>query len=177
MAYDHAYSSDRPPLSGIADEDGILPGELLYADSNGVGKATYSDGMILGVCENFADSHLAVNEYDYRSGIDQFTYDTGDRVKFGGAEDGARLKVRTIGDNGTDPAANVTEWDVVGIADKSSLAGRLVQEGYTDGASTPVTYNRSNGNLLPIGIARNTAASIPSNEYNDLVDIVYRSNL
>lgn len=172
MAFNFAYSADRPPLSGIADEDGILPGELVFADASGVGKATYADGRISGVVEDFADAHSADHRQDYRSGIDQFTYDTGMRVKFAGDEHNARLRVRTIDDNGTDPAANISAWDVVGIPDKASLAGRLVQEGYTDNAGT--VYDRAGGNFLPVGRARGTASSIPSNSFDDFIDIVRR---
>lgn len=175
----YAYSRDRPVLSDISNVDGILPGELVYCVSGGgLRRATGADPRMDGVVEDFADQHIADNAYDYRSSIDDFSYDTGMRVQFDGHEDGARFRALTPVDDGDgDPAPNIQEWDVVGVPDRSGMEGRLVQEGYTDGQSTPVTYNRSNGNFLAVGIARATASSVPTTSYDELTNVVRRTDL
>lgn len=175
---EYVYSSDRAVLSANSTEDGILPGEfVITVAGGGCRRATGTDGRISGLVEDFDDEHIADNPYDYRSSQDDFTYDIGMRVKWGGDEQGALLRARTPADNGTDPAANITEWDVVGIPDRSGMEGRIVEEGYTDGQGTPVTYNRSNGNFLPIGVARGNSSEVPVNDFNELTHIVRKNDL
>lgn len=173
---EYVYSSDRPVLSAPSNESGILPGEFVITVSGGgCRRATGTDSRIAGLVEDFDDEHIAENPYDYRSSQDDFTYDTGMRVKFGGDEQGALLRARTPADNGSDPAANIVEWNVVGIPDIAGFEGRIVEEGYTDGGST--VYERGAGNFLPIGVARGNSSEVPVNGFNELTHIVRKINL
>lgn len=177
-------SADRALLGDNVSEDGMLPGELIYfSEGGGMRRATGSDTRVDGVIEDLADDHIAEHTEDFRSGgLDAFTYDTsdGDRAQAGGGEDHARLRLRTPADNGTDPAPAIQGWSVVGIPDRSGMEGRIVEEGYTDGQGTPVTYNRSNSNFNPVGLA---AMSDPKThgsgmtDYDGLVHVIRRADL
>lgn len=179
MAMEYAYKADRPPVGDVSTVDGLLPGELVYLqEGGGLKKAAFADGRIDGVIEDFADAHLADHEHDFRSGLDSFTYDIDMMTQLGGYEDGSYMRVLTPTDNGTDPAPNIQGWSVVGVADAgTAYAGRVVEEGYTDAASTPVTYNRSNGNFLPLGLAYGNQADVPETNYDSLVHVIRRKEL
>lgn len=91
--------------------------------------------------------------YDGSSG----TLPENDRVPYGGYEDGAVIRPLTISDSGNgESAPDISEGDVVGVADttvgdgETDWAGRVVQEGYSNGATT---FNRSNDNFVVIGEA------------------------
>lgn len=173
---EYVYESDRPVLSALSTEDGILPGEFVITVSGGgCRRATGTDSRISGLVEDFDDNHIADNEYDFRSSIDDFTYDIDDRPKFGGDEQGALLRARTPADNGSDPAANITEWDVVGIPDIAGFEGRIVEDGYTDGGAT--VYERGAGNFLPVGVARGNSSEVPVNGFNEITHIVRKNDL
>lgn len=176
MAFQYAFNCDRSTLSALSNEDGILPGELVFTVSGGgVRRATGTDGRVDGVVEDFVDAHSAQHPYDHRSDIDQFTYDTGDMVKFAGDEQNARLRVRTPADAG-DPAPNITEWSVVGIPDIVGMEGRVVEEGYSPDGGTTI-YERGAGNFTAVGVARGNADNVPATGFNDLVTVVRKVNL
>lgn len=150
-------SADRPAQSGVANE-AIKAGTLVKDDGAGVTLATFSDGDVDGVAE-YSEEVLSARDID---DIADETYDTGERVIFGGNADGDVIKVRTAGDTGgNESAPSIGHRDVVGLIDTSAgtlsstaeYEGRIVQEGYTDGEGTPTTYNRSNGNFIAIGRA------------------------
>lgn len=149
-------SSDRPPKSGIANST-VTAGELVNDQGAGVDPMEFADGDFAGVAEYSEEFLSAFDEDD----IATEDYSAGDRVIYGGNEDAAVIKVRTPTDNATDPAANISHGDIVGVLDETvgSLAsqedfeGRIVQEGYQDGSGTPTTFNRGNANFLAIGRA------------------------
>lgn len=182
----HIDSADRALLSDLVTEDGVLPGELVYAQAGGgVRRATGADDRIDGIIEDFADDHIAEHDEDYRSSMDAFSYDVsdGDSLAFGGGEDRARLRVRTPEDNGDgDPAPNIEQWDVVGIPDRAGMEGRIVEEGYTDGQATPVTYSRANGNFNVLGLAAGSdpKTHVPTggySEFDGLIHAIVRADL
>lgn len=178
-------SADRSLLSDKVTENGVLPGELVYfQEGGGVRRATGADARVDAIVEDFADDHIASHEEDYRESIEDFTYDVsdGDSLAAGGGEDSARLRVRTPVDGGDgDPAPSIQQWSVVGIPDRAGMEGRVVQEGYTDGASTPVTYNRSNGNFNTLGIAAGSDPKTHINgsmsEFDGLIHVIARKDL
>lgn len=149
-------SADRPTRSGVADST-VTAGELVNDEGAGVDPMEFADGDFAGVAE-YSEEFLSADDED---AIADESYDVDDRVSYGGNEDGAVIKVRTPEDNGTDPAANISHGDIVGVLDETSgtlssqddFEGRVVQEGYQDGDATPTTYNRSNSNFLAIGRA------------------------
>lgn len=176
--------ADRSPLGDNVSEDGMLPGELaFFASGGGMRRATGADSRVDGVIADLADDHIAEHDEDFRSGLDQFTYDSsnGDRAQAGGGEDHARLRCRTPVDGGDgDPAPTIQGWSVVGIPDRTGMEGRIVEEGYTDGQSTPVTYNRSNGNFNPVGLAMMSDSKTHGSgmsEYDGLVHVLRRVDL
>lgn len=152
--------ADRSYLSGVADED-IKAGVLIFDDGTGVRRLEFADGDYDGLAVHDPEV-LAAEDHDVGTTAADFTYASGDRVRYQPSEDGAILRVRTIKDNSTDPAASVSHRDVVGIVDETvatlsgsaqDFEGRIVEEGYTDGDATPTTYNRSNSNFLALGRA------------------------
>lgn len=149
-------SADRPPQSGVANEQ-ISPGELVFDDGTGVKQFAFADGDYTGLALYDPEYLSAEDEDAIASGV----YETGDRVRFHPSEDAAVVKVRTAEDNGQ-PAPNIGHRDVVGVIDDSDAdapaghVGRLVEEGYTadaDDDGTSTTFNRSNDNFLAIGRA------------------------
>lgn len=178
------YSSDRPNLSADATED-IQPGEIVAISGTGAALCQGSDdfgGVALGVRSG---EWVADDDEDWSANYSDFVYTAADDhpMPVGGDEDGARLRVYTAKDNGTDPAADISGWDVVGIPAAGTLTtpndshyGRLVEEGYTDGAGTPTTYSRANGNFLPIGRAIPTGAA-PKNAFDELVHVTVDKSL
>lgn len=177
MAMEYAYKADRPTLGGtVASGQSILPGELVTAaEGGGISLTAGSDGRTDGVVEDFADAHIAENQYDYRGSLDAFTYDAGMMIQFAGYEDGAYLRVKTPEDNGTDPAPNIDEWSVVGIPDIGGYEGRVVEEGYTDAGA--VTYDRAGGNFLPVGIARASSPKVPQTGFDSFTHVIVRRDL
>lgn len=159
-------SSDRPYTSAVVNED-IDVGEL--GADNGSDKAVAFDQQSHGEAELLGVATAPRSGEQIRAdddATDGFTYKSADndRASFGGDEDRAVIKVKTIEDNGDDGAPSITDGDVVGVVDSSAVSGsagefqgRLVEEGYED--ATPTTFNRSNGNFFALGIAHRDDAS------------------
>jgi hypothetical protein len=156
----YVEQADRSPTSGIANED-IYAGELVHDDGDGADVYVYADGdenvyLARYDAQSFAREYEdEVREDKYVAGDEQRNRVQEQPVK----EGGARLRIRTPNDNGTDPAPSITDGDAVGVIDAaggtaSSAAefqGRIVEEGYTDDAAT--TYDRASGNFRAIGEA------------------------
>lgn len=177
MAMEYGYKADRPPVGDISSVDGILPGELAYLqEGGGLKRAAFADGRIDGVVEDFADAHIADHQHDFRSGIDQFTYDTGMMTQLSGYEDGAYMRVLTPPDS-IGAAPNIQAWSVVGVADAgSAYAGRVVEEGFSPDGGTTV-YDRATGNFLPLGIAYGNQHDVPETGFDSLVHVIRRKEL
>lgn len=175
-------SADRALFGDNVSEDGVLPGELIFAaEGGGFRRATGVDGRVDGIVEDLADDHIAEHDEDYRSGLDQFTYDSsdGDRPQIGGGEDHARLRCRTPADNGTDPAPAIQGWSVVGVADIGGYEGRVVEEGYED--SGAVVYERGAGNFNVVGLAMMSDSKTHSangmTDFDGLIHVLRRADL
>lgn len=141
----YVESSDRPYMSGIAQED-IPVGTIVM--KTGAGQVnltddtdTEADGVAasprsaphVGKEDNIIGNDDTLTEgYVYKASEN-------DRVPYGDLDEAAAVfKARTITDNGTDPAPTISDGTVVGIAHKNDDAfrGRLVEEGYTDNGGT-----------------------------------------
>lgn len=157
----YVEQADRSPQSGLANES-IYAGELTHDDGAGVNVLTYA------ASDEDAGGHIGLARYDAEAmaaeDMDEVVdevYDTDQRVQYQPFEDSAIVRIRTPEDNGTDQAPAIGHRDVVGIVDAaggtiasaSEFQGRIVQEGYTDNAGTPTTYNRSNNNFKAAGVA------------------------
>lgn len=166
----YVESDQRPTTSALVSED-IRVGEL--GADNGSDRAerfdfsTHNESDLLGVAmkprtgEFIAKEDDETTDFHYKSSED-------DRASFGGDADRDVIKVRSAEDTGGNEAApSISDGDVVGVIDTSAgtltstgeYKGRVVEEGYTDGESTPVTYNRSNGNFFAIGLAHRDGVS------------------
>lgn len=157
----YVEQADRSPQSGVANEQ-IYAGELVHDDGDGVDVLTYA------ATDEDAGGHLGLARYDAEAfaprtmedQADDF-YETDERVQYQPQEDSAVVRVRTPEDNGTDPAPTIDHKTVVGVVDAAGgtiasageFQGRVVEEGYTDGAGTPTTYDRSTGNFKAVGVA------------------------
>lgn len=179
----YTESVDRPYISRLAAED-IDVGTLVTEDgSDAFQRANGADNRIeyLAAKVRRAD-YIAFDEDDTLSG---FTYQASenDRVPAQPLVDGDLIKVRTAEDTGgNESAPSISDGDVVGLIDTSAgtltstaeYEGRIVQEGYTDGESTPTTYNRSNSNFLALG----KVIKDESSSFDDAVRVqVNRENL
>jgi hypothetical protein len=157
----YVEQADRSPQSGVANET-IKAGELVHDDGDGVNVLTYA------ATDEDAGGHLGLARYDAEAmaprtdeDVGDENYDSGQRVQYQPQEDSAVVRVRTPEDNGTDPAAAIDHKTVVGVIDAAGgtvasaaeFQGRVVEEGYTDGAGTPTTYDRSSGNFKALGVA------------------------
>lgn len=150
----YAESYDRPNESGIAQEDihvGTIVVQTASGQVNNTDDAnTTADGVALAPRRGqyIAKEADETTTFEYLAAED-------DRVPYASFdEDGARFKARTIEDNGTDPAPDISDGDVVGVAHTGDSAhrGRLVQEGYTDNGGT--TYGSSStGGFTVVGRA------------------------
>lgn len=157
-------STDRPNESRVAGSD-VYVGEAVALPGDGTAVpfdgSTHTLDQFGGVADNpLTGDQIALDEDE----VGGFTYESAenDRVVFGGDGDRDRIKLRTAEDTGgNEPTPNITDEDVVGIIDTSAgtlsstdeYHGRIVEEGYEDGESTPTTYNRSNNNFIAIGKA------------------------
>lgn len=173
MAF-YIESADRPYRSGIVNED-VDVGTVVAFDSNSkfvnVDAATHSQEDLVGVAD-FHHTGDAISEDDEDTSYGTFLAAENDRASAGGREDGAVIKVRTIVDNSTDPAPDISNGDVVGVADVGSGDGRIVQEGYSDNGGT--TYGRSStGDFVPIGKADRDS----STSFDDPVRVEVRTDL
>lgn len=147
-------SVDRPFTSAVVAED-IDVGELGALNASGNAErydpSTHSEEDLLGVAVQHLSGQQVRGDDDDTGGF-TFLSSENDRASFGGEEDRAVIKVKTLEDNGTDPAASIDHGDVVGVAGVSGGDGRLVEEGYTDNAGT--VYGRSDtGAFYALGVA------------------------
>lgn len=156
----------------------IYPGDLVVRESGGgahVADAS-SDSRVDGIALSLeAGDNIASHPYDYRPTREDFSYrpasqkdsddklpNTDDRVPLSVALTGRPIP-KTIKDNGTDPAPNITQNDVVGVAavganEQDEIQGRIVEEGYTDNGGT--TYGRSStGDFVALGRAEEDVSS------------------
>jgi len=158
----YVESADRPYTSSIAAED-IHVGTLVHEDGSEdyelLNKSDHDEFDALATAPRRGD--YIADEEDESS---DFTYSSSDddRVPALPLADRDIVKARTAKDAGGNEAKpSISNGDVVGVIDTSAgtlsstseYEGRVVEEGYTDGEGTPTTYNRSNGNFLPIGKA------------------------
>lgn len=157
-------STDRPNQSRIAGSD-VDVGEAVAINSNlkavPFDGSSYVQADFQGVADDpLTGDQIAADEDDTGG----FTYlaSEDDRVNFGGDADADVIKLRTAEDTGgNEPTPSISDGDVVGFIDTSAgtlsstaeFHGRIVEEGYEDGESTPTTYNRSNSNFVAIGTA------------------------
>lgn len=159
----YVESADRPYESRLAAED-ITVGTLVNENGSDAFQNTTQQehGYIHAVAARPMSGEFIGDDEDSVTGVpESYKAAENDRVPALPLTDGDTVKARTAADNGTDPAPSIGDGDVVGVIDTStgSLAsggefeGRLVEEGYTDGGGTPTTYNRSNGNFMPLGTA------------------------
>lgn len=157
----YVEQADRSPQSGVANES-ITAGELVHDDGDGVNVLTYAAtdedaGGHIGLARYDAEEMAAETEEDVVNEV----YASGARVQYQPVEDSAVVRIRTPEDNGTDDPPDINHKDVVGVLDAAGgtvasaaeFQGRVVQEGYTDNAGTPTTYNRSNNNFKAVGVA------------------------
>lgn len=142
--------ADRSLKSALATEK-IPLGAAVVVDNDGARLATSSDPRFDGVADNpqnadwIADEWDEETDYAYNPTGNEYSATGADRVAYGGNEDAALIRVLSASD---DVSANHNT--VMGVG---PTAGKVVEEGYTttgsDGSTT--TYNRENGNFLPIG--------------------------
>lgn len=94
-----------------------------------------------------------------------------DRAPLRGSADGDVIRIKTPTDNGTDPAPNISDGDVVGVAAAgTAFEGRIVQEGYT--ANDGTEYSESGaGTFIPLGEADKDG----STEFDDPVRLTVES--
>lgn len=156
MATDAVEQADRAPESNVVAED-IAPHELVI-DNVGTGLELVDgdesdwDGIAMQ-----PKSGEWIHEHDEDTSALEYDASDNDRASYGGREDGAIIRPLTILDstNG-ESAPSISEGDVVGVPDstvgdgETEWAGRIVQEGYSNGTTT---FNRTNTNFVPIGKA------------------------
>lgn len=178
-------SADRPYTSRVVNED-IRTGEL--GADNGSDQAvrfdfaSHAEEDLLGVATQPRRGDYIALEDDETTDF-HYSASDDDRAAFGGDEDRAVIKVRSAEDTGGNEAAPDFSGSnvVVGVIDTSAgtlsstdeYKGRIVQEGYDDGESTPTTYNRSNNNFFAIGVARRD----DTNAYDEPVRVEVRKDL
>jgi hypothetical protein len=142
--------SDRAYKSGIADE-AIKAGTFVDNGGSGVTLADAQNARVDGLAL-FSEEFLVGEDED--DVVDEI-YAVDDRVKYAPFEGGAVIYGRTLKDEGGS-APSIGHEAVVGVIDTSvgdapsGAAGRLVEEGYTNGATT---FNRSNNNFVALGEA------------------------
>lgn len=151
----YVESADRNPQSGLANEE-IYAGELVNDAGAGVDLLSFADSGENAALARY-DAQSFAREYDDE--VREAKYEPDDeqrnRVQYQRFEDDARFRIRTISD--TDAAApSISHRDVVGVVDEgegeapAEAEGRLVEEGYTNGATT---FDRDTGNFKAVGIA------------------------
>ena len=175
----YVEQADRSPQSGIASEE-IYAGTLVYDDGTGVSNLVFAD----------ADGEFGLARYDatafareYDDEVREDKYEPNDpqreRVQYQAFEDSMVGRPRTISDD-TAAAPAIGHRDVIGYIDETvgdapaNAAGRVVEEGYTNGATT---FDRATGNFKAIGVAyrpgRRTGEAI--DEYDYPVRVVFYS--
>lgn len=156
----YTESVDRPYTSGLVSED-VDVGTLAADDgSGGIRRAEATDNRI----DYLAAKHRRGDfiAYDEDDDLTSFTYESADndRAPLQPLVDGDVIKAHTAQDNGTDPAADISNKDIVGIAGVggTEFEGRLVESGYTDDAGT-VYSEAGAGDFLKLGKAYRDSAS------------------
>lgn len=155
----YAESYDRPNHSGIAQED-IHVGTIVAETSAGQvnltdDSDTSADGLALAPRRGdyIADEPDETTNFKYKSADN-------DRVPYADLNEAAAVfKARTVKSGATN-APDISDGDVVGIAQKDDDAfrGRLVEEGYQDG-SPGTTFNTSSNNFTVVGVAHRDSSS------------------
>jgi len=151
----YVEQADRSPQSGLVTEE-VVAGELISDDGDGVTVLTFADsGENAGLARYDAQSFAREFDDDVRTP----TYDPNDdmrnRAQYQRFEDSGIFRIRTIDDESA-AAPAISHRDVVGYVDESEgdapadAEGRLVEEGYTNGATT---FDRSTGNFKAVGVA------------------------
>lgn len=156
----YVESADRPHESKLAGED-IDVGVLVTDNgSDKFRRAEATDDRINYVADKIRRAdYIAFDEDDTLSRFEYVASDN-DRVPGQPLADGDVIKTLTPRDNSTDPAADISANDVVGIAAVGGreFEGRIVEEGYTDNGGT--TYGRnSTGDFLTLGTVYRDDAS------------------
>lgn len=173
----YVEQADRSPQSGLANE-AIYAGELVNdGPADGVDLLSFADTGQVGLARYDAEAMAA--EWDEEV-VDE-VYDAGQRVQYQPQEDSAIVKVRTIGDE-TATAVSIGHQNVVGVVDETvgdapaNADGRLVEEGYTNGATT---FDRATGNFKAVGVAYRPGqrAGEKLTEYDDPVRVILFSEL
>jgi hypothetical protein len=152
----------------------IRVGELVQEVSEGVRPAYGSGDRIEGVAIQRETGDAIAQEDDEPQGSFVYRPSDNDRALHAGKQNGVRFRVLTPPSSVKAP--DITHGDIVGVADAGSdHYGRIVQEGYTadpDGDGTSTTFSRANGNLLAVGVARESQA-----ESDELVRIERRLDI
>src|SRR6056297_1067239 len=140
--------------------DGVV--ELLDGATNtrfdGVADAPRSAEYIaeeVDEASGFAYRPASMKDENDRGGAD-----IADRAPLRGDEDGAVIRIKTVADNGTDPAPNITADNEVGVAavGTTEFEGRLVQAGYTDDGGTQYGDGGA-GDYVALGTADNDSST------------------
>jgi len=158
----YVESADRPYTSRQAAED--LPvGTLVTTDGNDMFVLADSNDNRLDylVTKPHSAPHIA---YDIDDVSETRTYEADDRrAPALPLVDGDIVKVKTIteSNDGVTTSPDIQAGDIVGVpdttnADSPTEAGRVVEEGFTNDENddaTDTTFERANGNFLPLGTA------------------------
>jgi len=158
----YVESADRPYTSRQAAED--LPvGTLVTTDGNDMFVLADANDERLDylVTKPLSAPHIA---YDSDDSLEDRVYEADDRrAPALPLVDGDIVKARTVTEStdGVTSSPDIQAGDVVGVPDTSdadapSEGGRVVEEGYTNDENddaTDTTFERANGNFLPLGVA------------------------
>lgn len=171
---------DLPVQYQDTAKERILTQELVYMDADGIRKAEAADERVDGIPRLV---HSGGGMRPDETSDQPYRYDDGDDIQYVTLQHGGNYKVRTPEDDGTNPAANVSHGEVVGLAAVGAAEheGRIVQEGYTDNGGT--TYGRdSTGDFVALGVAHiqpdvNDAGARNVNAYDESVEFIHRTDL
>jgi len=154
----YVEQSDSAYKSGIADTD-IYAGTIVSNEGSGVGLADAQNGIeAIDGLALYSETFMTAEDED---AVAEEKYASDERVKYAPLEDTLRGYGRTLTDDGGS-APSIGHEDVVGLVDTSvgdaptGSKGRLVEEGYENGATT---FNRSNSNFVALGEAYRPARS------------------
>ena len=158
----YVESADRPYTSRQAAEE-LPTGTLVTTDSNDMFVLADANDNRLDylVTKPHSAPHIA---YDEDDSLAPRTYEADDRrVPSLPLADGDIVKVRTVteSNDGVTTSPDIQAGDIVGVPDTSDAdapteGGRVVEEGYANDENddaTDTTFERANGNFLPLGTA------------------------
>jgi hypothetical protein len=180
----YVESADRPKRSRLAAED-ITVGSLVAengSDQFQLADAQNDNRISYVADKNRRGDQIAFDEDDTLTFPQTYSAADNNRVIAQQLADGDVIKTRTALDGGgNESAPSISDGDVVGVidssagtlSDASAYHGRVVEEGYTDGEGTPTTYNRSNGNFVPLGVADKDSAS----SYDEVIRVMVQRDL